>query len=409
MFKQYNAKATFFITGNNIGKGAIDQNWRGVIQDMYSRGHQIASHTWSHQNLDQITSEQRYDQMVKNEMALRNILGKYPTYMRPPYSACDSAACQADLKALGYVITSFDLDTDDYNQLTTEKIETAKANFKKGIDSALPNGDQLAIAHDIHELTARNLTPYMLKYVYDNGFTAVTVGECMGDPEANWYRASTPAPPTSSSTSASSSAPVPTPTGPTSTNGACGTANPDGQGQSCVGFVGVAGLSECCSQYGYCGNSADYCQSGCNPLYGKCGTQPSVSVSASASVSRTSSAPVPTISLPTSQDATCGATAGTTCKGFMIDGVKAECCSQYNYCGNSEAYCGTGCNPLYGNCGSPVVSSSASASASSSAVVSSSASSSAPASSKASSSASSSAPVSSKASSSASSSASTLR
>tara|TARA_R110002003_G_scaffold32_9_gene2000 strand:- start:38182 stop:39822 length:1641 start_codon:yes stop_codon:yes gene_type:complete len=361
-FAAKNAKATFFITGNNNGKGAIDENWSSVISNMYAQGHQIASHTWSHQNLDEITQDQRYDQMVKNEMAIRNIIGKYPTYMRPPYSACDTAACQADMAALGYVVTSFDLDTDDYNQLTKEKIQTAKDNFKNGVDTAGTNGDALAIAHDIHELTALNLTDYMLDYVYSKGWTAVTVGECMNDPEKNWYRDSTPG--VRPSATPSSSVPVPTPTGPTSTDGQCGSSTA-GKGQSCIGFVGPDGVSECCSSSGWCGRSSDHCGTGCNPLFGKCGTQPSVS--ASVSVSKTSAAPQPTVSLPTSTDGDCGATAGKTCKGFLLGGVKAECCSEYGYCGNTDAYCGTGCNAFYGNCGASSSSSSASASVSNSA------------------------------------------
>lgn len=116
VLKKYNAKATFFITGNNNGKGEIDNaanGWDTVIKRMYSEGHQIASHTWSHQDLSAITSAQRKDQMIKNEMALRNILGFFPTYMRPPYSSCTAeSGCEDDLKALGYHITYFDLDTD---------------------------------------------------------------------------------------------------------------------------------------------------------------------------------------------------------------------------------------------------------------------------------------------------------
>lgn len=366
----YKAKATFFITGNNLGKGSIDENWAGVISNMYAAGHQIASHTWSHQNLDQITHEQRVEQMVKNEMALRNIIGKYPTYMRPPYSACYSASCQNDMKALGYVVTSFDLDTDDYNQLTKEKIQVAKDNFKSGIDSAGADGDRLSISHDIHELTALNLTGYMLDYVYRNGWTAVTVGECMNDPVENWYRDSTPG--VKPSATPSSSVPVPTPTGTTSVDGMCGGAS----GQSCIGFIGPAGLGECCSSSGWCGSTDAYCGTGCNPLFGKCGPQPSIIPSVSAST--TSAAPLPTVSLTTSTDGACGTVAGKTCKGFTLEGVQAECCSQYNSCGASDAYCGQGCNPLYGNCGSSGSSSSASASISASASASASASSSIP-------------------------------
>jgi peptidoglycan/xylan/chitin deacetylase (PgdA/CDA1 family) len=56
-FEARGAKATFLVTGNNIGKGYIDENWADVISKMYANGHQIASHTWSHQNLDLITHE----------------------------------------------------------------------------------------------------------------------------------------------------------------------------------------------------------------------------------------------------------------------------------------------------------------------------------------------------------------
>jgi len=111
----YSAKATFFVTGINLSKGSIDETtaWSNVIKRMDSLGHQVGSHTWSHQDLSAITSTQRYDQMIRNEMAFTNILGKFPVYMRPPYSSCTVASgCEADLAALGYVISYFDLDTD---------------------------------------------------------------------------------------------------------------------------------------------------------------------------------------------------------------------------------------------------------------------------------------------------------
>jgi hypothetical protein len=46
-------------------------------------------------------------------MALSNIVGKFPTYMRPPYSSCSAASgCEQDMADLGYHISYFDLDTD---------------------------------------------------------------------------------------------------------------------------------------------------------------------------------------------------------------------------------------------------------------------------------------------------------
>jgi peptidoglycan/xylan/chitin deacetylase (PgdA/CDA1 family) len=43
----YNAKATFFITGNNIGKGQVDieeSGWPDIIRRIHSEGHQIGAH-----------------------------------------------------------------------------------------------------------------------------------------------------------------------------------------------------------------------------------------------------------------------------------------------------------------------------------------------------------------------------
>ncbi|CAO2658113.1 Nn.00g073730.m01.CDS01 [Neocucurbitaria sp. VM-36] len=186
-------KATFFITGRNIGKGSIDDkttNWPGYIQRMYDEGHQIASHTWSHQDLSLITQEQRYEQMVKNEMAIANIIGKFPTYMRPPYSSCTAeSGCEQDMAELGYVVSYFDLDTSDYLNLSPDLIQTSKDKFNTAIEAGSPTTDEfLAIAHDIHEITAHNLTVAMIAELQAKGYTGVTMGECLGDPEANWYR-----------------------------------------------------------------------------------------------------------------------------------------------------------------------------------------------------------------------------
>lgn len=49
---------------------------------MIAEGHQVASHTWSHQNANELTDEQMAEQMIYNEIAINDILGFFPTYMR---------------------------------------------------------------------------------------------------------------------------------------------------------------------------------------------------------------------------------------------------------------------------------------------------------------------------------------
>ena len=185
--KQYGFHATFFMCGNNGGKGEIDVTnpYPAIVKRMIAEGHQVASHTFSHYDLDDLSRDMRKQQMVKNERAIANIIGKYPTYMRPPYSKC-SADCQADMKALGYHRIYFDLDTTDFENPTT--IDVSRNIVKNALASPTAK-DYLCIQHDVVEQSVTNLSPYFFAQIKAKGWKGVTVGECLGDPQTNWYRA----------------------------------------------------------------------------------------------------------------------------------------------------------------------------------------------------------------------------
>lgn len=145
--------------------------WGAILKRMYNAGHQVGSHTWGHQDLSLITPAQRKDQVVFNEMALNNVLGVVPTYMRPPYSSCN-ADCNKLLGEFGYHITIFDIDTED----TVWKGSTVipEGNFAGNL-SLIPER-RLVISHDIVPETANVLTESMLRKIRDAGLKAVTVG-----------------------------------------------------------------------------------------------------------------------------------------------------------------------------------------------------------------------------------------
>lgn len=98
-------------------------------------------------------------------------------------------------------------------------IQNAKDNFDNAINPSDPDEDEfLAIAHDIHEQTALNLTGHMLDVLVAKGYRGVTMGECLGDDVANWYRDETGGIPTSALPSATVSvSPTSASTGPTAT------------------------------------------------------------------------------------------------------------------------------------------------------------------------------------------------
>jgi hypothetical protein len=179
--------------------------WPVLIKRIYDAGHQIGSHTWSHQDLSTISPQQRENQIIYNEMAINSVLRVIPTYMRPPRSSCNGE-CQALLERLGYHITYFDLDTEDtiYNGSEVTPIRNFDGNL------TLENR-HLVISHDIQPTTANVLTEHMLKGIQAAGLKAVTVGECLNEPPENWYRLANGAPfvpPTSWTRFVASEAPV---------------------------------------------------------------------------------------------------------------------------------------------------------------------------------------------------------
>jgi len=112
------------------------------------------------------------------------------------------------------------------------------------------------------------------------------------------------------------------PTLPISTNGLCGPEH------------GICPNNKCCSKWGYCGNTSDYCDTGCQKDYGRCNEGTTTSTKPTAT----------TTNLPFS-DGACG-------PGIAVC-TPGKCCSKYGYCGTTDAYCGNGCQSEFGMCNTP--------------------------------------------------------
>jgi peptidoglycan/xylan/chitin deacetylase (PgdA/CDA1 family) len=318
--------ATFFITGNSAGKGMISSSstpWPPILRRMHSAGHQMASHTWTHENLELASDSLRQTQVVYNEMAFRNIFGFFPTYLRPPYAACYNDGCLAFLDSLGYHVANFNLDTKDYLHDSPLEILTSKDTFSAALggDSSPSKSSFVVLVHDTHEQTVRNLIRYMIDTLKTEGYKAVTLGECLDDPRENWYRdASGTSSGGGSTTTATATATSTDSTGlVASKDGTCGVAS--GGKYTCLG----AEQGNCCSTYGFCGSTSAYCDGGCQKGFGNCNSNTEIIVSANGK---------------------CGADVGQTCAGSTY----GRCCSSYGFCGASADYCGSECQGEFGSC-----------------------------------------------------------
>lgn len=187
ILRDYEAEATFFVCGGNMGgDGQItDYGHPRLLRRMIDEGHQVGTHTWAHSDLTTVDEYDIIDQLLFNEQALVQALGRIPTYFRPPYFSTNDAVLDT-VGQLGYHVINAGVDTNDWKG----DYDAAKQAFSQAIQQGQWDGSagKIVLAHDIHDRTVHELAAYMIEHARDAGFRLVTVGECMGDPEQNWYR-----------------------------------------------------------------------------------------------------------------------------------------------------------------------------------------------------------------------------
>ncbi|XXG99546.1 hypothetical protein Hte_005885 [Hypoxylon texense] len=184
-------KGTFFMVGNvhnrrlGLTRRMDDEGtqYPELLRSLHRNGHQLASHTWTHEDLDALGREDRLRQMRDNDQAFRNVLGFTPTYMRPPKGRCGKS-CLEDMKALKYHTITWDINPEDWKYNSEDTWNETASRF----DRDLSAGGSIAVCHDVEVYTARKLVPHMISELKKRGLKGVTVGECLGDSKENWYR-----------------------------------------------------------------------------------------------------------------------------------------------------------------------------------------------------------------------------
>ncbi|KAG8917620.1 Carbohydrate esterase 4 protein [Tulasnella sp. 418] len=168
------AKGTFFVNGNNW-MCIYDENGKRV-KYLYDKGHQIASHLWSHPHINTLTWDQMHDEMWKVELAMKRITGATPAFVRPPYGEYNDLFREA-----AYIrkqsLALWDFDSGDS---TGSSAASSKAAYKAKIDQN--PSTLLALNHETYSSTAFDVLPYVIDLLKTKGYQMVTLAECLGVP-----------------------------------------------------------------------------------------------------------------------------------------------------------------------------------------------------------------------------------
>ncbi|PVF96907.1 glycoside hydrolase/deacetylase [Serendipita vermifera] len=169
---QAGAKATFFVTGTLYG---CIHNQANAVKNAYNSGHQIASHSWSHpSNFGSLSTQALTQEMQKLEGALNKIIGKKPTYMRPPYLATGGNVLNT-MRQLGYRVITNDVDAGDWNGLSAQQSQQRFQQAGAGGNGHIP------LMHETYASTVNTLVPWLINWAKQNNLKLVTVADCLGD------------------------------------------------------------------------------------------------------------------------------------------------------------------------------------------------------------------------------------
>ena len=85
VLERYEIPGTFFLIGRNI-----TDDTQPVLERMVADGCEIASHAWSHQQMNQLTAEEVIDEIQRTSDRIEALVGVRPVFFRPPYIAVNN-------------------------------------------------------------------------------------------------------------------------------------------------------------------------------------------------------------------------------------------------------------------------------------------------------------------------------
>lgn len=157
--EKYNAKATFFVVGQNINKTTTP-----YLQREVSLGCEVANHSYTHPNFKTSSIEKVKKEIKKTNDAIKKATGVDATLCRAPYGGYLPAVRAAiDMPQIVWNVDTLDWKYRDTNRLVKYVLKNAK------------DGD-VVLMHSIHKTTVDGVEE-IVKGLQEKGFELVTVSE----------------------------------------------------------------------------------------------------------------------------------------------------------------------------------------------------------------------------------------
>jgi len=164
ILREQGVKATLFV----IGKRAAGHP--ELIKRAAAEGHEIGNHTWTHQNIPQLTREEALAEIQQTTDILAQILGRKPALYRPPYLATTDELNRWVRDELGMKVISANVDSKDWRDRNADMARDAV------LAQAAPGA--IILCHETQPTTLDAL-PEIIRGLKAKGYEFVTVSELL--------------------------------------------------------------------------------------------------------------------------------------------------------------------------------------------------------------------------------------
>lgn len=158
VLEQYDAHATFFMLGQNVG------GYNDFVKKMLDIGCELGNHSYNHPQLTKLDAAGVQAQMGDTNNLIANAAGQPASVMRPPYGSIND-----NVKAnVGMPMIMWSVDTLDWKSKNAQAV----------IDHVMANaGDgDIVLMHDIHT-TSIDAAIALIPKLIESGYQLVTVSE----------------------------------------------------------------------------------------------------------------------------------------------------------------------------------------------------------------------------------------
>lgn len=179
ILKAKNAKATFFLIGQNM------ERFPKLVRREVDEGQMVGSHTWTHPNIAEIPTTQARIELSATQRLFETLTGKSMRLFRPPFFGDAEPSTPREVAPLllaqqqGYITVGLRIDPDDWKKPDTNLIVERVLDR---IDDVGPRAGQIVLLHDSGGDRSRTVAalPLLIDQLRAHGYRLVTVDELAG-------------------------------------------------------------------------------------------------------------------------------------------------------------------------------------------------------------------------------------